>query len=159
MNFSECIDSALNAFITTTLLLLVLKLISLKHKSIIDRFVLVSNSLLIVLSLTFILLFFKEFLWNEWPHRFPNYLISKFYFIAIIVLLSKGILPQILWFKKIRKNIWASIFLIPFLLIDFYISSIVNNITSLQVSWSPNISYNAICITTLLYLIILTFFS
>jgi hypothetical protein len=38
-----------------------------------------------------------------------------------IPIIFKGLLPQILWFKRLRKSIWTSMLLLPFLLVDFFL--------------------------------------
>jgi hypothetical protein len=59
---------------------------------------------------------------DEWEqYAFTNRLFGPFWFAYWGALFCKGFIPQILWIKKIRQNIWTAIILVPFLLFNFYI--------------------------------------
>ena len=128
---SSCVNLLIQAFVLTSFLLLILRFLFKQHRDSIDKFVLISNSFLILLSLTFLSLFIITVL--SYPalnkseqSAMTNRMLGPFWFAFFGPVIFKGLIPQILWIKKCRKSIWCSLVLIPFLLIDIYLPTLIS---------------------------------
>jgi hypothetical protein len=120
-----------NAFVVVTTFLFIVHIVSSKHRPIIAKVVVISNCFLIVLSLGFILLAVNDILGYSEDNEFEQYartnrMFGPFWYAYFGPILLKGILPQVLWIKRLRHSAWTSQFICPFLLIDFYMPTIVS---------------------------------
>jgi hypothetical protein len=115
-----------SGFLLTTIFLFPAYWIFSTHRPIFRKLIILSYIYLIIGSFIFLVFSIRQILSysggnDEWEkYAFTNKLWGSYCFAYWGTTLFKGFLPQILWIKKIRKSVWTSIILVPFLLIDFY---------------------------------------
>lgn len=67
-----------------------------------------------------------------------NRLIGPFWFGFWGLVVFKGFLPQMLWFKKFRNAIWIMPVLLPFILFDHYFEFLIRLILNLNRDYVPS---------------------
>lgn len=136
-------DTIIKGFITTIVVLIFTYYFVVSFRPIFKELIVLSNSYLLVGSLVFLVFIIQENLYNyignnEWDeYALTNRLFGPYWFTYWCEVLFKGFIPQILWAKKIRQNIWTSIVLLLFLLVDFCLPLLYLQPNDyLQSSWS-----------------------
>lgn len=119
------------AFVLVTAILFIVHVVSVKHRPVIAKFFVISNCFLIILSLGFILIAVINIIrysgGNELDqYALTNRMLGPFWYAYFGPILLKGILPQVFWIKQLRHSAWTSLFICPFLLIDFYMPTIIS---------------------------------
>jgi hypothetical protein len=111
-------------FIATTILLYISYFLLVRKRQIIEKLLVISAVFLIAgASLYFIstigYLLYELFLVKKEGlalHGAAKWFFGRYWYYWWIIFAAKGIVPQILWWKRFRKSIWVSVVLIPFLM-------------------------------------------
>lgn len=126
------------------------------------KLITISSVYLIIGSLIFLALSIRQILSysegnNEWEkYALTNRLFGSYWFSYWGAALFKGIIPQILWINKARRNIWISIAVVPFLLVDFYMPLIHSNRRDYLPSlWTTYFDFTGFFLNILIFGIIL----
>lgn len=119
---SSCI---ILGFVLSTLIFIILYLFLHSLRPTINRLILFSNILLLCGALIFLLSHVILIVYECGKGSFEHYAIANrifgpYAFLYWAEILSKALLPQMLWIRNLRQNIWISVLLIPFVLSDIY---------------------------------------
>lgn len=161
-------DFLINGFIISTSLFLLAYLFIKSQRKTLRKFISISNIFLLsgaCLHLIFSMAQFQAGILSIDQNQISYYesrLLGPYWFAYYGKILSRGFLPQILWFKKLR-NFWVSLLLLPFLLFDFFSPILMRfrHYDFLPASYRmPSLNYFTLFANGFLYFILLmiTFF-
>ncbi|MGI4866522.1 MAG: hypothetical protein ACRYFZ_21545 [Janthinobacterium lividum] len=155
--------SLLNGFFLLTILLLIGWVVLPKYKQIINQLIVFSNTLLIAGAIVYLLTMLQQVLFqiktnDEYEaYALVNRITGPYWWAYWGAPLFKGLLPQLLWVKRLRCSLIASLALVPFLLVDYWLPLLYSSIHRdyLPSSWAimqPN--YYGLVIASIVYLIV-----
>ena len=96
------------------------------------RFIEISNLIILVATALYLLIFILKVLAFGIFHEESDFTVPLKHFFdesALsfwLIFLAKGLIGQLFWINRIRKNIWSSLFAFPFLLVDHYCITFLN---------------------------------
>jgi hypothetical protein len=140
-------DFVINGFLVTTCLLLIGNFIFKQHRASIKELNNLSGIFLLLSSLSLLISFaigLIQLLNVPKAEQQEVYMISYNSFFGIhwwgywMVVFCKMILPQLLWIKKVRRNIWISLAFIPFLFIDTFMVYWIRMIADIGQNYVPS---------------------
>lgn len=161
--FRSLSDFIIDGFILFTILISLGYLFITKYRQTLLELNVLSAKFLLIGSCICLILEIKQLL-NYWDHTYTYEqaafgvgLFGSGWFTYYVALLFKGILPQILWIKKLRHKIWISLSLIPFLLIENYWGLLGwNHRDYIPSSYILYIDYYRLLISFIIYAFVLT---
>lgn len=155
-------DGILNGFALVTITLLIGRIVWPGNKAIIKRLVTFSNTLLIVGAILYLSILLQQFVSQLYAgdeyesYALINRIIGPYWWAYWGAVLFRGVLPQLLWIQKLRHSLNASLALLPFLLVEYWLPllAFVNHRDYLPTSWfvmQPNCY--GLAITCIIYLL------
>ena len=156
-------EGILNGFFLVTILLLVCRITLPKYRQIINRLILFFNTLLLVGSTVYLFVAVQQFIVqitasDEYEaYSMVNRITGPYWLAYWGALLFNGFLPQLMWIRRLRRSLGASLVLAPFLLVDYWLPLLVSSLHRdyLPSTWSmmqPN--YYGLAIAGITYLTI-----
>lgn len=157
-------DSLLNGFFLATILLLLGRILLPRYRKIIKQLVTFSNTLLIAGAIAYLITEIQYFISqmnanDEYEaYAMVNRITGPYWWAYWSALLFNGLLPQLLWVRRMRRSLGASLALVPFLQADYWLPPLFFSINSdyLPSAWfMVQPTYYGLAIAGIVYLTIL----
>lgn len=156
-------DLIINGFIISTIILSLAYWFMAEHRHTINKIIRISNLYLIIGSLIFLAqtafeISFDSLENNDYnQYALSNRLIGPYWLAFWVPIFLQGLLPLILWIKKISQNLLASIALVPFLLFANYMPLINSHQSEyLPSGWALKINFAGLILDFILFGILIT---
>jgi len=120
-------DALITGFIPTVLLLFASRMLWGNYRQVISQMGLFANILLLLGALLFLLSAVGDIavsvaVGDEYEqYAMLNRITGPYWFAYTGAILCKGLLPQLLWLKRVRRSLARTALLLPFLLIDYWL--------------------------------------
>jgi hypothetical protein len=149
-------DFLISGFIFTIGLLFIGYLFMTAHRPTFLKLISISDKFLLVGSIIYIIIQVGNHLFYALDPMYKQALFGLYWFALWGPIFFKGLLPQILWIKKLRTP-WISIMLLPFLFAESFVPLLMSYFNSayLPSNWSYELNYLQLSLVAILYLGIL----
>lgn len=144
-------DALITGFVPTALLLFASRMLWVNSRQVISQMALFANTLLLIGALLFLLAAVGDIAvsvasGDEYEqYAMLNRITGPYWFAYAEAILCKGLLPQLLWLKRMRRSLVGTALLLPFLLVDRWLQIpywMISHRDYLPSSWailSPNL--------------------